>query len=135
MALGADDQGRTHSVVATAAGRFRSGERSHGGEPGRIEMFVTPFMLKWLSMLPVVIVLSRAKNKWRNRDPELRTKWQSGPTTKEPCVTPGWTPGSTTVAYIPDKGWFWYIPMRDNRVSVGVVADRDYLYRDYPGSS
>ncbi len=37
--------------------------------------------------------------------------------------------GATTVAYLPEKGWFWYIPMANDRVSVGVVADREYLYR------
>ncbi len=26
------------------------------------------------------------------------------------------------------KGWFWYIPLHDNRVSIGVVADHDYLF-------
>lgn len=38
--------------------------------------------------------------------------------------------GATTVAYIPRKGWFWYIPLHDDLVSLGVVADRDYLYRE-----
>ncbi len=28
------------------------------------------------------------------------------------------------------KGWFWYIPLHDNRVSVGVVAPFDYLFKD-----
>jgi len=41
--------------------------------------------------------------------------------------------GATTVAYIPEKGWFWYIPLPDDTVSVGVVADRDYLYREGKG--
>lgn len=27
------------------------------------------------------------------------------------------------------KGWFWYIPLHDNRVSVGVVAPFDYLFK------
>lgn len=27
------------------------------------------------------------------------------------------------------KGWFWYIPLHDNRVSVGVVAPFDYLFQ------
>jgi flavin-dependent dehydrogenase len=27
------------------------------------------------------------------------------------------------------KGWFWYIPLHDNIVSVGVVADFDYLFK------
>jgi flavin-dependent dehydrogenase len=38
--------------------------------------------------------------------------------------------GQTTVAMIPEKGWFWHIPMHDDRVSVGVVADGKYLSRD-----
>ena len=25
------------------------------------------------------------------------------------------------------RGWFWYIPLPDDIVSVGVVAERDYL--------
>ena len=28
------------------------------------------------------------------------------------------------------KGWFWYIPLHDNIVSVGVVADYQYLFKD-----
>lgn len=43
---------------------------------------------------------------------------------------PGLDAGATTVAYIPDKGWFWYIPLPDDIVSVGVVADPGYLYRN-----
>jgi flavin-dependent dehydrogenase len=36
--------------------------------------------------------------------------------------------GATTIAYLPEKGWFWYIPLQDDIVSVGVVADKNYLY-------
>jgi flavin-dependent dehydrogenase len=36
--------------------------------------------------------------------------------------------GATTIAYLPDKGWFWYIPLQNDIVSVGVVADKNYLY-------
>ena len=28
------------------------------------------------------------------------------------------------------KGWFWYIPLHNNIISVGVVADYDYLFKD-----
>ena len=31
------------------------------------------------------------------------------------------------------KGWFWYIPLQDDVVSVGVVAPFDYLFKDRPG--
>jgi len=37
--------------------------------------------------------------------------------------------GQTTVAMIPDKGWFWHIPQHNDMVSVGVVADGKYLAR------
>ncbi len=43
---------------------------------------------------------------------------------------PGIDEGATTVAYLPENGWFWYIPLPDDIVSVGVVADPAYLYRD-----
>ncbi len=43
---------------------------------------------------------------------------------------PGIDEGSTTVAYLPEKGWFWYIPLPGDIVSVGVVAEKEYLYRD-----
>ncbi|HVM48364.1 MAG TPA: NAD(P)/FAD-dependent oxidoreductase [Candidatus Acidoferrum sp.] len=38
--------------------------------------------------------------------------------------------GATTVAYVPEKGWFWYIPQHRDMVSVGVVAEGKYLTRD-----
>jgi flavin-dependent dehydrogenase len=38
--------------------------------------------------------------------------------------------GATTVAYVPEKGWFWYIPQHDDMISVGVVAEGKYLTRD-----
>lgn len=41
--------------------------------------------------------------------------------------------GATTVAYLPGKGWFWYIPLPDDLVSVGIVAERDYLHRSDKG--
>jgi flavin-dependent dehydrogenase len=36
--------------------------------------------------------------------------------------------GETTVFMLPRRGWFWYIPLPDDVVSVGVVADPDYLF-------
>ena len=43
---------------------------------------------------------------------------------------PGRAGGATTVAYLPDRGWFWYIPLHDDVLSVGVVAKKEYLFRD-----
>ncbi len=70
-----------------------------------------------------------AKNRWRKRDPELN-KVAIWTYFEGAMRDPGLDAGSTTVAYVPEKGWFWYIPMRNGRISVGIVADRDYLYRD-----
>lgn len=42
----------------------------------------------------------------------------------------GYDEGATTVAYVPEKGWFWYIPLCDDEVSVGIVHDKAYLYRE-----
>lgn len=36
--------------------------------------------------------------------------------------------GETTIFMIADRGWFWYIPLPDDIVSVGVVAAPDYLF-------
>jgi flavin-dependent dehydrogenase len=36
--------------------------------------------------------------------------------------------GETTVFMLPRRGWFWYIPLPEDLVSVGVVADPDYLF-------
>ncbi|MCW0220843.1 MAG: FAD-dependent oxidoreductase [Prosthecobacter sp.] len=38
--------------------------------------------------------------------------------------------GATTIAFVPDKGWFWHVPQHGDMVSVGVVAEGKYLSRD-----
>lgn len=73
--------------------------------------------------------LAMAKNQWRQRDPRLK-KIAIWTYFDGAMRDPGIDEGTTTVAFVPEKGWFWYIPMRNNRVSVGIVAERDYLYRD-----
>ena len=69
------------------------------------------------------------RHEWKIRDPNLQkiTIWNYY---KGALRDDGLDQGATTVAYLPDKGWFWYIPLAKDMVSVGVVADRDYLYRD-----
>lgn len=38
--------------------------------------------------------------------------------------------GATVVLQLDNKlGWFWYIPLHDNRVSIGVVAPFDYIFK------
>ena len=42
--------------------------------------------------------------------------------------------GATMVLQTSDRqGWFWYIPLHDNIVSVGVVAPFDYLFKNRSG--
>ena len=44
---------------------------------------------------------------------------------------PGLDSGGTIVIQTQGKkGWFWYIPLHDDVVSVGVVADFDYLFKN-----
>lgn len=44
---------------------------------------------------------------------------------------PGVDEGATLILHTEDAdSWFWYIPMPENRVSVGVVGDIDYLFAD-----
>ena len=44
---------------------------------------------------------------------------------------PGKDAGATIVLQTEGKkGWFWYIPLHDDVVSVGVVADHTYLFKD-----
>jgi len=66
---------------------------------------------------------------WRVRDPYLNkiAVWTYYRGAKR---DPGIDEGATTVAYVPAKGWFWYIPQHDDMVSVGVVAEGKYLSRD-----
>lgn len=65
----------------------------------------------------------------RKRDPKLN-KIAIWTLFKGAKRDPGLDEGSTTVAYLDGKGWFWNIPMSDDIVSSGVVAERDYLFRD-----
>ena len=71
----------------------------------------------------------QSKKRWRRRDPKLN-KIAIWTLYKGAKRDPGLDEGATTVAYLEDRGWFWNIPMRDDIVSSGIVAERDYLYKD-----
>lgn len=68
------------------------------------------------------------RNGWRMKDPYLNKvavwTYYKGAKRDE-----GIDEGATTVAYVPEKGWFWYIPQHNDMVSVGVVAEGKYLTR------
>ena len=73
-------------------------------------------------------LLSRKFN-WKDRDKDLNkiAVWSYFKGAKR---DPGIDEGATTVAYVPNKGWFWYIPQHSDILSVGVVGEPGYLYRD-----
>ncbi len=68
------------------------------------------------------------RNGWRERDPYLNkvAVWTYYQGSKR---GEGIDEGQTTVAFVPEKGWFWHIPQHNDRVSVGVVAEGKYLSR------
>jgi flavin-dependent dehydrogenase len=72
---------------------------------------------------------SAVRNQWRVKDPYLN-KVAVWTYYKGARRDTGLDEGATTVAFVPEKGWFWYIPQHDDMVSVGVVADGKYLSRD-----
>ena len=43
---------------------------------------------------------------------------------------PGIDAGETTMFLISGGGWFWYIPLPDDVVSVGIVADPEYVFSE-----
>lgn len=73
---------------------------------------------------------STVRQGWRVKDPFLNKvavwTYYEGAQRDE-----GIDAGATTVAMLPDKGWFWYLPLHADRVSVGVVAEGRYLARDH----
>ena len=72
--------------------------------------------------------LSMLRNGWRVRDAKLNKiaiwTYYTGA-----VRDPGLDEGATTIASVPERGWFWYIPLPRDSVSVGIVAGKDYLYR------
>jgi flavin-dependent dehydrogenase len=71
---------------------------------------------------------SAVRNHWRTKDPGLN-KIAVWTYYKGVLRDEGIDGGATTVAYVPEKGWFWYIPQHNDMVSVGVVAEGKYLAR------
>ena len=67
------------------------------------------------------------REQWMERDPKLK-KISIWTYYKGAMRDPGLDEGATTVAYLPNKGWFWYIPLSGDVVSVGIVAEHEYLY-------
>ena len=69
------------------------------------------------------------RNRWRVPDPNLKkiALWTYYEGTLRES---GRDAGATTIAYLPEKSWFWHLPLSQDRVSVGIVAEASYLYRE-----
>jgi flavin-dependent dehydrogenase len=105
-----DDTGRVIGVEAVSA----------AGQPFQV---FAPITIDCSGREQVAV----ARDGWRVKDAQLQKMaiWTYYRNAKR---DPGIDEGNTTVAYLPERGWFWYIPLRDDTVSVGVVAEKDYLF-------
>ena len=107
-----DGTGRTTGVEAT-------------GPDGETLQFFAPMTIDCSGREQV----ATAREGWRVKDPQLNklALWTYYRGAKR---DPGIDEGNTTVAYVEGRGWFWYIPLRDDIVSVGIVAEKDYLFSE-----
>ncbi len=107
---------------------LREGERVIGvrarKKSGEVVEFRAPMTLDCTGKESFTAV----RNGWRQRDPYLNkiAVWTYYQGSKRES---GIDEGQTTVAMIPEKGWFWHIPQHNDMVSVGVVAEGKYLTR------
>lgn len=84
---------------------------------------------KWVVDASGRTALTSKQNEWQSNDPVLSNKMAIW-TYYKGCKRPeGIDEGATVVAFIKDKGWFWYIPLADDITSIGVVAESKYLMR------
>ena len=121
--------GITVRDVVTDAGRVVGVRTRAGGQDDRKEDKEEIYRAKVVIDATGRDALLASKLGWKERDPELN-KIAIFTYFKGAKRDPGLDEGATTVAYIPEKGWFWYIPLPDDLVSVGVVAEPEYLYRE-----
>ena len=122
-------KGATILEGITVTSLLRDGARVVGvrarGEDGQEREYRAPITLDCSGKEAFAAV----RNQWRVKDPFLNkvAVWTYYKGAKR---DPGVDEGATTVAMVPEKGWFWYIPQHNDMVSVGVVAEGKYLSRD-----
>jgi flavin-dependent dehydrogenase len=116
-------EGWTAKDLLRAEGKAVTGVRAEGPD-GPVE-FHAPLTIDASGQ----DLFAMSKNRWRVGDEDLR-KLAIWTYYEGALRDPGLDEGATTIAYLPNKGWFWYLPLSDDRVSVGLVADPDYLFRE-----
>ncbi len=113
----------------TVTDLLRDGERVTGvrttDHAGQVTEYHAPVTLDCTGKESFAAV----RNGWRVKDPYLNkvAVWTYYRGAKREA---GIDAGGTTVAFVPERGWFWYIPQHNDMVSVGVVAEGKYLTRD-----
>lgn len=113
----------TAVVELTREGERVTGVRARDKQGGLLEFYA-----------PITVdcsgrdAFAAIRNGWRVGDPYLH-KVAVWTYYKGAMRDPGIDEGGTTVAFVPEKGWFWYIPLHNDVVSVGVVAEGKYLSR------
>jgi len=125
----AREKGATILEQVTVTKLLREGDRVVGVQAqhadGSMAQYTAPITLDCSGKESFAAV----RNNWRLRDPKLNKvavwTYYRGAKRDE-----GIDAGATTVAFVPEKGWFWYIPQHNDMVSVGVVAEGKYLTRD-----
>src|SRR5260221_461381 len=122
-------KGATIQEQTTVTNLLKEGERVVGvraqHKDGTIAEYRAPITLDCSGKESFTAV----RNNWRMKDPMLN-KVAVWTYYKGARRDPGIDAGATTVAFVPEKGWFWYIPQHHDMVSVGVVAEGKYLTRD-----
>ena len=128
LADNARTMGATILEEITVIGLLKEGERVTGvraqDKSGHDREYRAPITLDCSGKESFAAV----RQNWRVRDPMLNkiAVWTYYRGSKRDRDI---DEGQTTVAMIPDKGWFWHIPQHNDMVSVGVVAEGKYLTR------
>ena len=125
----AREKGATVEEEVTVLSLLREGEKVVGVRAKHKDGSVVDYQAQMTLDCSGKDSFAAARNHWRMRDPKLNKvavwTYYRGAKRDE-----GIDAGATTVAFVPEKGWFWYIPQHNDMVSVGVVAEAKYLTRD-----
>jgi flavin-dependent dehydrogenase len=124
----ARDKGATILEGVTVTGLLREGRRVVGVRAKHADGSVVEHRAPMTLDCSGKESFAAVRNHWRLRDPKLNkvAVWTYYKGAKR---DPGIDAGATTVAFVPEKGWFWYIPQHNDMASVGVVAEAKYLTR------